>query len=365
MSPQKSLLAIGLVAIGILLGFALRGTTGATDPEALGQPFILVPDEGVPAGDLRAGEVEAAEPDFEPAPQKAAPQVSRRDTAPAASRTPHVSNPLRPTYSTRSEAPATETAYPDYSNSDYSSPDSSSGDSYGGSTSADTGEGAQVPPARVPSAPRPPWASDSSSGDSSGASYGGQSGTYTAPATAPARVPSAPRVQTAELPEGTVLEIRLGDLISTQTNQPGDPFEATLDRELTVNGRVVAPRGSRILGELVDVEDAGQVKGRARMALALNRLQVGDETYAIRTNTIRFEAKSTKERDAKVIGGVAGLGALLGGLAGGKKGAAVGATIGGATGTATVLATEGDAVEFKPEHKFSFRLEEDIQVQVH
>ncbi|MBI4445998.1 MAG: hypothetical protein HY645_08805 [Acidobacteria bacterium] len=165
------------------------------------------------------------------------------------------------------------------------------------------------------------------------------------------------------LPEGTVVEVRLNEALSSGVNQSGDIFQATLEHDLTVEGEVVAPQGSRVVGRLTRVEESGRVEGRAYLSLTLQELKVGNRVYALQTDTLDFEAESTKGRDTKVIGGGAGLGAIIGAIAGGKKGAAIGAAIGGGAATAGVLATKGNEVTFEPEHLLHFRLERDLEMQ--
>lgn len=176
--------------------------------------------------------------------------------------------------------------------------------------------------------------------------------------------PPRPMTITTEVPEGTVLEVRLNEAVSSAENQSGDKFEATVDRDITIDGRTIVPRGSRVYGKILDVVPSGKVQGRAQMSLILTDLIVGEKSYTIETSKISFEAEGTKDRDAKTVGGGAGLGALIGAVAGGKKGAAIGAAIGGGAATAGVLLTKGKEVEFQPEHKFSFRLEKDLSVTV-
>ncbi|MFQ5929076.1 MAG: hypothetical protein ACE5MK_05215 [Acidobacteriota bacterium] len=176
--------------------------------------------------------------------------------------------------------------------------------------------------------------------------------------------PPPPRVITAVVPEGTVLEVRLAEAVSTKTDKSGDQFEALLDKDLIVDGKIVVAQGSKVIGELLDLQESGKVKGRAGMTLILTEIHVGGERYPIETNTIEARAEGTKGRDAKVIGGATGVGAVIGGILGGKKGAAIGAAVGGGAGTARVLTTKGREVEFQAEQLFSFRLEKGIQVKL-
>ncbi|RPI21526.1 MAG: hypothetical protein EHM61_24560 [Acidobacteria bacterium] len=180
----------------------------------------------------------------------------------------------------------------------------------------------------------------------------------------PATPPPPPKPTTALLAEGTVIDVRLDDQLSSATNEVGDTFKAILDRDLIVDGQMLAPKGSQVTGKVSDVAGSGKVKGLARMSLVLTAIKVGEDRYAIDTGDISVQAENTKARDAKTIGAGAAIGAAIGAIAGGKKGAAIGGAVGGGAGTAGVLATKGKQVEFLPEHKFSFRLEKDVTMKI-
>jgi len=163
------------------------------------------------------------------------------------------------------------------------------------------------------------------------------------------------------LPEGTELTIRLTQPLSSAKNKSGQSFDALLDEALVVHGRTVAAKGSRITGQLVEVEGSGKVSGRAKMSLKLTALTVGAKPLPIETNTLSVEAEGTKRRDARRIGGGAGVGALIGGIAGGGDGALKGAAIGAGIGTAATLLTKGKEVEFEVEALFSFKLSKPLK----
>ncbi len=181
------------------------------------------------------------------------------------------------------------------------------------------------------------------------------------PAVAPA---APPQPATAIVPEGTVLEVRLPEPLSTKTNQNGDAVVALLDEDLVVDGKIVFPEGSKIYGTLLAVKGSGRVEGLAEMTLTLTEIHLGQDIYPVGTSAITIQAEGTKGRDATVIGGAAGVGALVGGIIGGKKGAAVGAAVGGGAGTAQVLTSTGEEVELEPEHKLSFNLSRELEVKL-
>jgi hypothetical protein len=141
-------------------------------------------------------------------------------------------------------------------------------------------------------------------------------------------------------------------------------FQATLEDDLLVDGKLVAPEGSKVAGRLSNVKASGKVQGRATLSVVLTRIEVGQEAYGIQTNTLSFEAEGTAKADATKVGIGTGIGAVIGAIAGGGKGAAIGGAIGAGAGTGAVLVTSGKEVEFGIEQLFSFRLDQDIEMKV-
>jgi hypothetical protein len=174
--------------------------------------------------------------------------------------------------------------------------------------------------------------------------------------------PERPRV--AVVASGTRLNVRLTEAVGTDTKKAGEKFEATLDKDLVADGRVIAPRGSVVTGTVVESDPGGRVEGRANLALTLTGIQTKSASYPIRTNTLTFSAESSKKQDATKIGAGAGIGAVIGAIAGGGKGAAIGAAVGGGAGTGAVLATRGKAVTFPAEHQLEFSLRDDLQIKL-
>ena len=176
--------------------------------------------------------------------------------------------------------------------------------------------------------------------------------------------PPVPATEVVKLPDGTPIRVRLDQAISSKQNQDGDVFKATLEDDLIVAGKLVAPQGSKVVGRLSNVKASGKVQGRATLSVALTSIEVGQEAYGIRTNTLAFQAEGTGKADATKVGIGAGLGAVIGAIAGGGKGAAIGGAIGAGAGTGVVLATPGKDVEFGVEQLFSFQLDQDVEMQV-
>jgi hypothetical protein len=181
----------------------------------------------------------------------------------------------------------------------------------------------------------------------------------------PTRAPTpqaAPQPSKRVISVGTIVRVRLAQPLSTKKNKTGEEFEAILDQNLRVDGRTVIPRGSRMLGRLVEVKRSGRAKGRAKMVLTMTRLYNGNQVFPIETDRQTLEAKGTKGRDAKRIAGAAGLGALIGAIIDGKKGAARGAASGAGISGIAAAFTRGAEIELSAERQFTFELRLPVEV---
>ena len=54
------------------------------------------------------------------------------------------------------------------------------------------------------------------------------------------------------IPAGTYVTVRVNQVLSSDRNQPGDAFSATLVKPLVVNGVVVAQRGQTLGGRVAE-----------------------------------------------------------------------------------------------------------------
>ena len=129
-----------------------------------------------------------------------------------------------------------------------------------------------------------------------------------------------------------------------------------LAEDVVIDGATVLEKGTSIAGRVVDAEGSGRVKGRASVRLVLTGISKNGRMIPITTNTYSATAAGTEKRDAEVIGGGAGIGAVIGAIAGGKKGAGIGALAGGGGGTGVVLGTKGKEIHYGPETRLNFTL---------
>jgi len=163
---------------------------------------------------------------------------------------------------------------------------------------------------------------------------------------------------------GTVLNVRLNQPLSSDHNQVGDVFSASLDQPVTVLGIVVAQRGQSVAGQVVDAKKAGRVRGVSRLGIALTQLTLVDgQTVAIQSQLLLRKGPTSKGRDAAAIAGTAGVGAAVGGAVDGGAGAAVGAVTGAAAGTIGILLTRGDPTIIAPETLLTFQVTAPVRIE--
>ena len=166
-------------------------------------------------------------------------------------------------------------------------------------------------------------------------------------ATTAARTPAVAEYREFTLAGGTSLPLELQSAIGSDTSEVEDTVRATLRSAITVDGEEVLPAGTELAGHVTEVDRAGRVKGRARVAFGFTSLRHDGERISLRSDAVVREAEATKGEDATKVGIGAGAGAVLGAVIGGKDGAVKGAAIGGAAGTGAVLATRGREVRLE------------------
>jgi hypothetical protein len=163
--------------------------------------------------------------------------------------------------------------------------------------------------------------------------------------------------------QGTFITVRVNELLSSDKNQAGDPFTATLVRPLVVDGVVIAEPGQTVAGRVVEAQKAGRVEGVARLGVQLTDLTLTDgQQVSIQSQLISRSGPNSVGRDAGAIAGTTALGAAIGAGADWGRGAAIGAGAGAALATIGVLVTRGHASVIYPEQILTFRVETPVTI---
>ncbi len=165
------------------------------------------------------------------------------------------------------------------------------------------------------------------------------------------------------VPAGTYLTVRVNQLLSSDRNQTGDAFSASLVQPLVVNGVVVAQPGQIIAGRVAEAQKAGHIEGVARLGIELTDITLVDgQQIPVHTALVSRKGPTSVGQDAGTIAAGTGLGAAIGAAADLGRGAAIGAGAGAAAGIIGVLVTRGHPSIISPEQVLTFQLEAPITI---
>ena len=156
------------------------------------------------------------------------------------------------------------------------------------------------------------------------------------------------------VPAGAKISVVTDRSVSSKTAKAGQTVTGSVAHDVTVDGKVVIPKGSAVKLSVSSVQASGRLSTPAKLYLRLRSVTVGGKTYTIATSSAGRTLGGKGKRDAGFIGGGAAGGAIIGALAGGGKGAAIGAAAGAGAGTAGAAATGKKDIEFPAETKLSF-----------
>jgi len=175
--------------------------------------------------------------------------------------------------------------------------------------------------------------------------------------------PEQPRTHMVSIPAGTELTLALDTTLSSETNQPGDHFSATVVEPIEIDGREVIPAGSTIQGSVTEATPAKRGAGEAMLALSFGALRLASGYHTNLVGSFQEISASKKARNAAVISGSAAGGALLGRILGkDTRSTVIGAIVGGGIGTAVLVGREREQAVLPSDTPFGIRLEEAIQV---
>lgn len=173
---------------------------------------------------------------------------------------------------------------------------------------------------------------------------------------APASAAQVPKSVVVEVPAGTPVSVSLSAALSTEKEKAGDVWQGTLAEAVAVGGQTVWAVGTPVRGVVTQSVPAGRLAS-GKGALGIKLTEIGDSD--VDGGSYVVTGGATGERNAKIIGGAAALGALIGVLSDKKnKGdhALGGAAIGAAAGTAAAAATAKTTILIPADAAIAFSL---------
>jgi hypothetical protein len=153
----------------------------------------------------------------------------------------------------------------------------------------------------------------------------------------------------------------LGETLDTRSVHAGDRFSAILYTPVAVRGRTLIPAGTVFEGHVTEAQPSGRLRGRGVLALALDSFSLRGATYRVQTSPDVHRSGDHKKRNAALIGGGTGVGAVLGKFSG--VGTAIGAGAGAAAGTTAAVITGKRNVKLPVETPLVFSLSRNLEVR--
>jgi hypothetical protein len=162
---------------------------------------------------------------------------------------------------------------------------------------------------------------------------------------------------------GTFIMVRVNQVLSSDHNQPGDPFTASLVKPVVVDGFVVADRGQTVAGRVDEAHKAGHGERTSRLGIELTELTLIDgEQMPLHSQLINRQTNTPVGRDVAAIGTTAAIGAMIGAAADYGRGAAIGAVAGAMAGAIGTSLASGRPTVLYPETVLTLRVETPITI---
>jgi hypothetical protein len=194
----------------------------------------------------------------------------------------------------------------------------------------------------------------------------------------PARDAEPPAEYTVE--SGTKLLLRLTNSVNTRHTAPGDRIYLETVVPFFVDGHLIIPRGSIVIGTVTESQKAGRVKGRSSLSLRFESLTLPngvardfralpdqvDGHGGVDKSEGKIQGDGNKGGDARTVGTTTAAGTGIGGAIGAASGhvgagLGIGAAAGAAAGLAGVLGSRGPEVVLPPGTTMELVLDRDLR----
>lgn len=179
---------------------------------------------------------------------------------------------------------------------------------------------------------------------------------------------------------GSRILLRLTNSVNTRHTSPGDRIYLETVVPFFVEGHLIIPRGSVVIGTVTESQKAGRVKGRSSLSLRFESLTLPngvmrdfralpdqvDGHGSVDKSEGKIQGDGNKGGDARTVGTTTGAGAGIGGAIGAASGhvgtgLGIGAAAGAAAGLAGVLGSRGPEVVLPPGTTMELLLDRDLR----
>ena len=203
--------------------------------------------------------------------------------------------------------------------------------------------------------------------------------TESSPATLERKADAAPPAEYI-VETGSRILLRLTNSVNTRHTAAGDRIYLETVVPFFVDGHLIIPRGSVVIGTVTESQKAGRVKGRSSLSLRFESLTLPngvardfralpdqvDGHGSVDKSEGKIQGDGNKGGDARTVGTTTGAGAGIGGAVGAASGhlgagLGIGAAAGAAAGLAGVLGSRGPEVVLPPGTTMELLLDRDLR----
>ncbi len=94
------------------------------------------------------------------------------------------------------------------------------------------------------------------------------------------------------VPKGTAISATVGQTLASNKNHVGDTFAARLSTPVQVEGKIVIPKGAKVVGRVVKVKNK-------ELKVTLASVELRGKSYELETNSVAQSAKNQSKNNAK------------------------------------------------------------------
>jgi hypothetical protein len=98
------------------------------------------------------------------------------------------------------------------------------------------------------------------------------------------------------LPTGTAVRVLFVSGLSSASAKAGQRFQAYLNGDLMASGRLVAPKGARVSGRVVEATSGTGMGGAPVLTLELTDMEIGGQMYGLATSQVRLTMEGRSRR---------------------------------------------------------------------
>lgn len=166
----------------------------------------------------------------------------------------------------------------------------------------------------------------------------------------------------AMIAAGTTVKAKIETPISSRNAKVGDRVTATTTEAVIVNGTVVIPAGSTVVGSVTEVKSAAQTKAAAVLKVSFSRIGTASTTLALVSPDLAARARAANHTvDGGLVVAGAGAGAVIGNQTDNKHGTEIGAVVGGVIG-GVAAANIGANVQLKAGETATIKFTQDVRL---